>query len=1306
MFRQCSKRAIANQYIYLPPLTKNTEKIIKNLDLNNYCRGTLGEINFNNLAYGNMLNHSMINSLHRSLMAMELETEIRAIILQSKKDFCLGTDYLYLAHKGRQNSPDAEDYLRKLYALISDISRMETPFIPLVSGRAYGSGAAIAGLGHFSIATENTSACFPEADFGMTPTGGSTFLLGRLPCELGLYLGLTGQKLRGTDLEQVGLAYKTGEHSVFLNDTIKDHVNNHQGPYTTRHISGDAWNEAVEMLAADKFYESIQDSNEIANRTNLSSFWQEKPENMKMTIADVLYNKMVKKDALLNAPGDTYKYFSGQDIQNHLKEFRAGAIEMQDFYPVQPLSIQDYLPAIYRCFSAKTLDEVIDRLTYESHHGEKEWANKMLKNLSQKSALSLELTFHMIRKAYTLAWNECLQQEFKTALNIVKHPDFFEGATKKLNRIKGNPEWISKFPVSKDQVEEMLNNDASLDINAKPYQLLPVKHFYNELPNSPRFWVNEISPVHHYQRTDFELEARSYYNSIGIDLRDHNLEISVVRERFYHMKLFDKIMEDENERMERIAADPLSIKIFYTQRLEEIEKLVNDETRFKDTMQKVLEEHFREKFNERFDLISKRCDEAHMIKKRELFREMRDVVNEEVFLEPIESPETIEKLLEKPEMLNVPMTFPKSNNENYLEPLFNGKYEYTLEPGKYYTADLATTDDSLLYYQTPTEKYGDYDDFNIAEMREFMAETYTKLQLACGFDDTEKSKNMLQWFDEFKENSDTAIYGMFDTALYQKKKKSSEVKNIKPIELNEDSKETEMDEQSNVVDGNLGRTLLIKESVSPDDPRIENLTNQNLFESKPDYLTDDDTIDNDNENENDKIKVPKPMYVEKDYLSKDLSQNIDDMKDFRAVLAEDVYVKTGCKDLKKGIFLLKSGNFEYDTEKMKERRREITIQTYDDDDNYYLSPNSSNKMRQTFTEYFIHPGRSDNNNKLYKSLEIENSKMLFHELEIAKEERNKKKERSSMEEEEMAKQFNTNITRSLDVHESEVPKRYKSFPLRAQFEADYLKIIFGEKTYISQDYEYKPEDLEIPKRVFCICNMSDSPQQWLEKSLKATVAQAFETREKDEMQLTHSELLAYDQDVHENFTPEGMRKLLLKYLNEEMAYMLFSKKSLVNRARQADDNRCKYKKPSTDYQEYLNSSQEYLIMQEADDLSTYARRVLSGKSKNKDIEEVYLKKDVYYDLLIHERNNNLLKGPHSDPGIYLKEWAAKGSVVSERKSYHDHRKRTLADLKSELFNNARLIKNLESLLNLHEYKDKVESIDVLNEILQENKSIL
>ena len=176
---------------------------------------------------------------------MELDANINAIIVNGKKDFNLGTDYLCklytdLAYKGQENPKETEEYLRKLYSMIFDISKLETPFIPIINGRAYGSGATIAGLSHFGIATGNACAAFPETNFGFVPTGGSSYLLSRMPNEIGLYLALTGEKVFGADLEQLNLAYKTSSTTSDIAADIQNMLNTRYQTYNTKIMYGDA----------------------------------------------------------------------------------------------------------------------------------------------------------------------------------------------------------------------------------------------------------------------------------------------------------------------------------------------------------------------------------------------------------------------------------------------------------------------------------------------------------------------------------------------------------------------------------------------------------------------------------------------------------------------------------------------------------------------------------------------------------------------------------------------------------------------------------------------------------------------------------------------------------------------------------------------------------------------------------------------------------------------------------------------------------------------------------------------------------
>lgn len=62
-----------------------------------------------------------------------------------------------------------------------------------------GGGVGLSVHAPFRIATENTLFAMPETGIGFLPEVGGSFFLPRLDGQLGIYLGLTGKRLKGTD---------------------------------------------------------------------------------------------------------------------------------------------------------------------------------------------------------------------------------------------------------------------------------------------------------------------------------------------------------------------------------------------------------------------------------------------------------------------------------------------------------------------------------------------------------------------------------------------------------------------------------------------------------------------------------------------------------------------------------------------------------------------------------------------------------------------------------------------------------------------------------------------------------------------------------------------------------------------------------------------------------------------------------------------------------------------------------------------------------------------------------------------------
>lgn len=60
-----------------------------------------------------------------------------------------------------------------------------------------GGGVGLSIHGKYRIATDNTLFAMPETGIGLFPDIGGSYFLPRLKGKLGLYLGLTGHRLKG-----------------------------------------------------------------------------------------------------------------------------------------------------------------------------------------------------------------------------------------------------------------------------------------------------------------------------------------------------------------------------------------------------------------------------------------------------------------------------------------------------------------------------------------------------------------------------------------------------------------------------------------------------------------------------------------------------------------------------------------------------------------------------------------------------------------------------------------------------------------------------------------------------------------------------------------------------------------------------------------------------------------------------------------------------------------------------------------------------------------------------------------------------
>ncbi len=119
-----------------------------------------------------------------------------------KKAFCAGGDVAALAlwnQEGAEGKRRSKDYFCAEYQLDHLIATYPKPYIAFMDGITMGGGVGLSVHAPFRIATERTVFAMPETSIGFFPEVGASFFLPRLDGQIGKYLALTSERLRGVN---------------------------------------------------------------------------------------------------------------------------------------------------------------------------------------------------------------------------------------------------------------------------------------------------------------------------------------------------------------------------------------------------------------------------------------------------------------------------------------------------------------------------------------------------------------------------------------------------------------------------------------------------------------------------------------------------------------------------------------------------------------------------------------------------------------------------------------------------------------------------------------------------------------------------------------------------------------------------------------------------------------------------------------------------------------------------------------------------------------------------------------------------
>jgi 3-hydroxyisobutyryl-CoA hydrolase len=121
--------------------------------------------------------------------------------------FCAGGDVKSIREKFLTGSTRAGiEFFKKEYILDYKIASLNKPYVALLNGITMGGGVGISVHGKYRVATDKTLFAMPETAIGFFADVGGSYFLPRLRDNIGLYLGLTGHRLKGQDVKKVGIA--------------------------------------------------------------------------------------------------------------------------------------------------------------------------------------------------------------------------------------------------------------------------------------------------------------------------------------------------------------------------------------------------------------------------------------------------------------------------------------------------------------------------------------------------------------------------------------------------------------------------------------------------------------------------------------------------------------------------------------------------------------------------------------------------------------------------------------------------------------------------------------------------------------------------------------------------------------------------------------------------------------------------------------------------------------------------------------------------------------------------------------------
>ena len=170
--------------------------------------GRIGRITLNRPKALHALTREMCALMTEALLAWKDDAAVQAVLLDhaGERGFCAGGDIRMIAESGAGDAAEAKAFFLTEYRLNHLLFVYPKPIMACMDGIVMGGGVGISQPAKLRIATERTLYAMPETGIGLFPDVGGGWFLPRLPGQTGVWLALTGARLKAADCLKLGIA--------------------------------------------------------------------------------------------------------------------------------------------------------------------------------------------------------------------------------------------------------------------------------------------------------------------------------------------------------------------------------------------------------------------------------------------------------------------------------------------------------------------------------------------------------------------------------------------------------------------------------------------------------------------------------------------------------------------------------------------------------------------------------------------------------------------------------------------------------------------------------------------------------------------------------------------------------------------------------------------------------------------------------------------------------------------------------------------------------------------------------------------